>query len=160
MKHTTLALGSVFVAGLFSWPTAVVLFAGQGVSEVELLGRTIAFAIIALSYASFVAALEYVSGRLSSTWAFHWKLLVICCLAIAGSLFAPFSTIPPTLLVNTVCAHPSFPCSAPEFLTFVPHALHVAAAYPITQVFIALPALLLLLWLAQNSSLKKASAHS
>ena len=160
MKHTTLALGSIFVAGLFSWPTAVVLFEGPNVSGVELFGRAIALAIIALSYAVFVAALVYVSGRLPSIRAFHWKLLVICCLAIAGSLFAPFATLPPILLVNTVCTHPSFPCSAPEFLTFIPHALHVAATYPITQVFIGVPALLLLLWLAQNSFLTKASAHS
>jgi hypothetical protein len=159
MKRIALVLSWISVVALFVWPSAGSLFPGPPTASVDLLGRAVAFTIVAVSYSVAIAALVYVSRRLTSTWASYWKVPVICSLAVAGSLLAPLATVPPLLLIKSVCTHPSYPCATPEFLSLVPHALHVASAYPTTQILVAAPALLLLLWLAQNASVNKASAR-
>jgi len=134
MKHIPLFAGGVFTVALFTWPSANLLFSGSSALRVDLLARSIACAIIVMSYSIFVGALLYASRKLPSDWSVRRRLPALCFLAIAGALVAPFVTLPALLLLKSVCSQSTLPCSEPEFLSLVPHALYVAAAYPITQV--------------------------
>ena len=160
MKFTPLFAGGVFVVALFTWPSSSLLFAGPSVPGVDLIARLVACAIIAVSYSIFVAALLYAGRQFPSDWPLRRRLPAMCCLAIAGAVVAPFATLPALLLLKSVCSQSTFPCSEPEFISLVPHALHVAAEYPVAQVLLAVPAMLLLLWLSQYGFLRQAPAHS
>ena len=146
MNFRTLTLGAILVVGLFTWPAANTLFAGPGAQSADLIARGVAFAILAASYAVFIAALLYVVRLFPRAWASPWRLLLVSILAVVGSFLAPLASLPSLFVIYTVCTQPSFPCANPDFLSLVPHALRVAAYYPGTQVLVAVPALALLLW--------------
>ena len=160
MNSHALAIAASLVISLFTWPAANLLFAGPGAQSDDLIARGIALAILVASYAAFIAALLYVVRLVPPAWASRWRLLLVCVLALAGSLLAPLASLPSLFAIYTVCTQPSFPCASPSFLPLVPHALSVAARYPSTQVLVAVPAMGLLLWFGQFRRLNHTSAGS